>query len=386
MASQHIVAVGAGVLGLSAAVTIQKRHPSVPICIIAQEFPYPPPYTSAEVKSTDSSEPLKPRKSQTNEESTQTKPSADYASMWAGAHYRPIPGRTPQLLREQQWAFRTTSKMLEIASTTPEAGVEKMPGLLYLEDPPTEYTDLNGGDKYAFGHIDDGFRVLHSNELPKDVLWGCQYDKYCLNPHIYCSWLLNQFLRNGGRCVQRKLDSLDDAFTVAADTLGAAKRPIMVNCSGRNLDHDPAIQINRGQTVLVRNEYHSTPARVMKDGTWCFLIPRPCGGGTIVGGTRESGDWEDQPRSETRRKLLENAVEYFPDFVDSVDKFDVVQDNVGRRPLRDGGVRLEIENPTRGPHIVHGYGVGGRGLELSWGVAEEIADIVDSLLVDGSKL
>ena len=60
------------------------------------------------------------------------------------------------------------------------------------------------------------------------------------------------------------------------------------------------------------------------------------------------------------------AVESYPDFVDSVDKFEVLKDNVGRRPWREGGYRFEIDRVAPGRTIVHGYGAGGRGYELSW--------------------
>ena len=67
------------------------------------------------------------------------------------------------------------------------------------------------------------------------------------------------------------------------------------------------------------------------------------------------------------------AAEYFPDFVDKVDDFIVVRDNVGRRPARKGGVRAEIEELGNGRRVV----LGGRGYELSWGMAARLCEMLD---------
>jgi D-amino-acid oxidase len=109
------------------------------------------------------------------------------------------------------------------------------------------------------------------------------------------------------------------------------------------------------------------------------LIPRPRGGGTIIGGSKEIGDFETRVRADTQQALLKKSVEVFPDFVSSVDQFKVVKDNVGRRPWREGGIRVEIEEVSPDQNIVHGYGAGARGYELSWGVAERVLRLVQDI-------
>ena len=121
----------------------------------------------------------------------------------------------------------------------------------------------------------------------------------------------------------------------------------MVNCSGRNFDKDPKVKIIRGQTVLVQQQYRKTVTRQSSDGSWSFLIPRPSGGGTIVGGSKEVGDFETRARPETRNALLRQAVKNFPDFVADITDFVVVQDNVGRRPWREGGLRIRARSDGR---------------------------------------
>ena len=136
------------------------------------------------------------------------------------------------------------------------------------------------------------------------------------------------------------------------------------------------MKIIRGQTCLVKNKYHRTMTRQYADGRWATIIPRPHNGGTIVGVSKEIDDDNVKARPETRKLLLEQCIESFPEFVAKVQDFEVVCDNVGRRPFREGGTRIEVEHLSERQCIVHAYGSGGRGYELSWGIANKVAQLV----------
>lgn len=342
-----ILIIGAGVLGLSCANLIQQAHPTRSITIIAAEFP------------------------------GDQSPSADFASAWAGAHYRPIPGSSRQLQDEAQLAQRTWGVMRRIASERgTEAGVELMKGQEYLERPGEVELGMSDGDPLV-----EGFRVLTRNELPRDgrVQWGCEYMTYCVNVPVYCGWLLANFRQRGGKVLRQRLKHAEDVLELA-EKEGWGDVRTVVNCSGRNFDSDPKMKIVRGQTVLVRQQYSRTVTRQNSDGSWSFLIPRPSGGGTIVGGTKEIGDWESSPRADTRQKLLKQAIYAFPDFVETAERFEVIKDNVGRRPFREGGLRLEVETLNDGrQRIIHAYGIGGRGYETSWGIAERVVTMLEDI-------
>lgn len=85
-----------------------------------------------------------------------------------------------------------------------------------------------------------------------------------------------------------------------------------------------------------------------------------------------------------RQTLLSNAAKWFPFTSNEPQTFDVVRDIVGRRPAREGGVRLEAETigivgadgRSRSRNVIHAYGIGGRGVELSWGIAEDVAGLL----------
>lgn len=137
-----------------------------------------------------------------------------------------------------------------------------------------------------------------------------------------------------------------------------------------------------------------TVTKQNKDGSWSFLIPRFFNGGTIVGGTKEPGGWRTEPAVETRNRLLAAGLMIEPYAHDaprsnaaSLENVKVVSDIVGRRPTREGGMRLEVEERAVVQHnrattgrVIHAYGAGGRGYEISWGVANEVAGLAGSLL------
>ncbi|KAJ5367290.1 hypothetical protein N7541_001231 [Penicillium brevicompactum] len=332
MSKETIVVIGAGVIGLTTALHIQHQDPAQSILLVARDFP--------------------------------SDTSVNYASPWAGAHYRPVPGSSPQALRESNQAQRTYEYLKRTAE--PGAGIEFIQGIEHLEAPPAECLDPQSV-RDLYSHL-DGFRVLSGEEVPEGVKWGVQYGTYVVNSPVYCAHLLRKFVLKGGETRRYTLADLNEAFS-----FGNVKT--VVNCSGIGIG-DPKAFIIRGQTCLVRNPVSQTITRQNKDGSWSFCIPRPLDGGTIIGGTKEPHNWDPNPSLETRERLLANASKWFPFSAESGGKFDVIRDIVGRRPAREGGMRIEAEKLASDRYIVHGYGAGGRGFELSRGVAEDITALM----------
>ncbi|KAJ5411463.1 uncharacterized protein N7487_005822 [Penicillium crustosum] len=325
MSKETIVVIGAGVIGLSTALCIQQHlTPTQSILLVAREFP--------------------------------SETSVNYASPWAGAHYRPVPGSSPQALKEASQAQRTYEFLKRTAAAEPGAGIKFVEGVEHLEAPPPEYLDQQSVSN-VYSHV-DGFQMLGKEEVPVGVVWGVKYGTYVINSPVY--W---------GETRQYTLANVKEAFSMAGNV------KTVVNCSGSGFE-DPKSFIIRGQTCLVRNPVSKTITRQNTDGSWSFCIPRPLEGGTIIGGTKEPNNWDPNPSLETRQRLLANAAKWFPFTPESDGQFDVIRDIVGRRPARDGGLRIEAEKLADDVYIVHGYGAGGRGFELSRGVAEDIVAVM----------
>ncbi len=128
-----------------------------------------------------------------------------------------------------------------------------------------------------------------------------------------------------------------------------------------------------------------------KDGTWNFIIPRFFSGGTIVGGTKQPGEWSVEPDAGTRDTLLAGGRKLRPFASSSANKSEdisVIADVVGRRPTREGGMRIELERrPVSGQRatVLHAYGAGGRGYEIGWGVASEVAQMASDFLAENGS-
>jgi len=133
----------------------------------------------------------------------------------------------------------------------------------------------------------------------------------------------------------------------------------------------PVLTRDAGQTCVVANDCAATVTRQHADGTWTFCVPRGFDGGTVVGGTKEPDNWDPEPSAAVRETLLRRFAETYPAVLGPGEAFRWVRDIVGRRPTRRGGPRMAAEGLGGGRVVVHAYGLGGRGYELSWGVAGE---------------
>ncbi|PHH64488.1 hypothetical protein CDD81_4563 [Ophiocordyceps australis] len=348
-----VVVIGAGVVGLSTAVKLQRLGQGrYGIVVIARDWP---PSTPGAAPSH----------------------SADYASMWAGAHVRPIPATTAQLRREAALMRRTVAEFAALEQGEAQCGITRTTGVEMLEEPDEGYRRLDGST-FARETGLEGFKTIEGDSMPEGVQLGFEYQTFCINPGVYCQFLVRQLLEGGAKTLQRELGSEWEAFGAGGEVL------FVVNASGMGFG-DAQCFPTRGQT-LVTNMAHvsKTVTRQNRDGSWAFLVPRFMGGGTIVGGTKEAHDWRTEPDAATRQRLLAAGRELEPYACDTPPppgwELSVVADVVGRRPTRAGGLRLDVETDLEGRSVVHAYGAGGRGYELSWGIASEVVRLAEPLI------
>ncbi|KAK0665647.1 putative D-amino-acid oxidase [Cercophora samala] len=370
--ARHIAVIGSGVTGISSAILLQRAGHRV--TIIAKDFPAP----------FETIDPI----SQIN-----------YTSPWGGAHNRWVPPHpsNPQSISEHPLSTTTFAHMKKLHASHPAtAGITFLKGIEYLESPGPEYTSLTTA-KAAELHL-PGFRILSPSEFPdQKVTWGCEYETYCLNPMVYLSFLLRRFTHRGGKILKHTLRSPAEVFALSSHSTPGLKNggvDAVVNASGAGFGGDENMFITRGQTVLVAEGCDATVTRQNEDGSWTFCVPRGFEGGTVIGGTKEVDDWEGSPRLETRERLLEMFVGTYPRILGGKNRLTVMGDIVGRRPSRRGGPRVEGEvvgvgagvgGEGRKGFVMHAYGLGGRGYELSWGVAEKVVEGVEGYFRGGGR-
>ena len=76
-----------------------------------------------------------------------------------------------------------------------------------------------------------------------------------------------------------------------------------------------------------------------------YIIPRP---GTrytdtvILGGTFKSGDWDTSLHMDVAQRIFERCAEIAPSLKDS-EVTKILKHQVGLRPAREGGARVEVE-------------------------------------------
>ena len=165
--------------------------------------------------------------------------SIQYTSPWAGAHGRPMPVETP-LDSEHEECSRVTYKvMLDQANEDPGCGIKFIDGYDFLVKPSDGYLKLKGG----YANV-EGFRLLDKNEFIDDeITFGAKYRTWCLNPPVYCAYLLRKFRIKGGITKRRTLMSIEEAFSLAPSV------EVVVNCSGFGFG-DPLVYPVRGRLIF----------------------------------------------------------------------------------------------------------------------------------------
>jgi len=338
----EIIVVGAGVIGLSAALALSEKNYKVKV--IATHFP---------------NDPLNPR----------------YTSPWAGAHFRPFPSKSPKEFEESQLTRKTLRYFEKLAVDEPQSSIQFIEGVDYLEN-----QGIYGVDAKGFYEGIEGMEQIPNNELPNGVEFGAKYKTWVLNSPLYIQYLQRKLIfRYGVEFIKAELVSLKQVSQ-------AYPNSVIVNASGLGLQYnggyDPKSFVIRGQTLLVRappdHPYEKkTITHQSKNGLWTFVIPRPLDGGLIVGGTKQVNDFASVPKEADTKQLITKSKELYPEiFING--KLDIKNINVGFRPAREGGSRIELEKVGK-QYIVHDYGFGGMGYEMSRGSAEKVAELVESI-------
>lgn len=151
---------------------------------------------------------------------------------------------------------------------------------------------------------------------------------------------------------------------------------ILVNCTGLGagaLTGDQRVYPIRGQVMRVANPgIERVLADFDRPGAEAYIIPHE--DNCVLGGTAEFGEWELTPRPDEAERIRERCAELDPRIAEAP----VFGTELGLRPARDGGVRLETDRLPNGRPCVHNYGHGGAGVTLSWGCAQDVLEVLES--------
>jgi D-amino-acid oxidase len=175
--------------------------------------------------------------------------------------------------------------------------------------------------------------------------------------------------------------------------MGSPNPVLVVNCTSLQASElggvdDKCLKPMLGQLVIVENEVDGIYGISGDDdmdvslGECCYVIPRPGGGGTAIGGCSFASHSRD-PNMKLAERMMKRAISIAPGLVPKdagIEALRVIRHQVGWRPHREGGPRVEretISDQELGPvDVVHAYGFGGFGFQSSYGVAAEVVDLV----------
>lgn len=274
--------------------------------------------------------------------------SALAAAVWFPTHVGP----TERVLR---WGADTFGELSHQAAT-------QVPGVVMRESLGL-YRESPGEPEWAAAV--GGVRPAAADELPPGYRHGLRFAVPLAEMPRYLPWLVGRFRNLGGEFTQRQVGSLDE--------LGD-RTDVVVNCAGlgaRELVGDPSVYPVRGQIVRVSNPGLTMSVRdEQHPGGRAYVHPRidDC----ILGGTLEEGRWDTTVDLAAAAAIIERCC----DLVPALRSARVLEHVVGLRPGRST-VRLEEgELLDSGARVVHNYGHGGAGVTLSWGCAHEVVQLV----------
>ncbi|KAK1755386.1 fad dependent oxidoreductase [Echria macrotheca] len=361
-----VVVIGAGVTGLTCALLLARRG-NVDVTVVAKHMPgdY----------------------------------DIEYTSPWAGANVLPM-----SVQETSRWESRTWPELQRLAAEVPEAGIHFQKARVFrlAKDAATDFKGPLSDGLFVpnpwYKTLMPDYRELTPDELPKNpavplIASGCEFTSVCINTAVYLVWLLGQCAANGVKIKRAVLKHVSEAAGMSHTGRNA---DIIINASGLLSCRlggvmDTTVQPARGQTVVVRNEGSQgmmvTSGCEEADDEMCYTMTRAVGGGTILGGTYQLGNWEPNPDPNVAIRIMKRAVELHPDLTGGkgIEALDIIRHGVGLRPSRKGGVRIEKE-VIDGNWVVHNYGHAGWGYQGSYGCAERVLELGRQLAWRGRHL
>ena len=307
------IVIGCGVSGLSSAIRLQES--GFRVRIVSRELP---PHTTSDV---------------------------------AGAIWHPISAEhLPNGLR---WAAECREELLRLVDD-PASGVQ----MIQLLEPVEE-----GKEGERWQAMLDDLRTVPEDELPLGYSGGFRYAVPLIETPIYMGYLVRRFQVGGGEIQQALVNDLG-RFT-GADRL-------VVNCTGAwagKLTGDSRVFPIRGQILRLPPQPQITRAFMSHGGPLGFTYIFPRSQDCLLGGTSEVGSWSLYPNAATSAAIRGRCASVDRSLADA----EVIDVRVGLRPGRDE-VRLALEETANGP-LIHNYGHSGIGFTLSWGCANDVAQL-----------
>ncbi|KAI0322983.1 FAD dependent oxidoreductase-domain-containing protein [Amylostereum chailletii] len=270
----------------------------------------------------------------------------------------------------------------------------KLPAKVYFED--DDFVD-----SIWWKDIVREFRVTPSvSDLPPNAKGSVEFHTVSVNPGLYLAWLKSELQSKGVEFIKHKAVSIDEVCAMAGEG-GVVVNATALGAKSLIGVEDTKMYPIRGQTIVAHvpkaTEFVTLVPKTPRPDGAMYLIPRPAPPGMVlVGGTFQPNNWDTSVDYPTADSIWERAKKYVPALLDPDVR--ILSHNVGLRPAREGGPRVETEyitTPRKGGIIprleegtveskrtlvIHAYGFGPAGYQQSWGAAEAAVELLKSQL------
>ena len=269
------------------------------------------------------------------------------------------------------------------------------------------------GSGIWFSRLVHDFQILNLEQerrgwrpVPREAVFGFSFKTMTFDPVVYLGYLLGRVRALGGRVVRGLVETGGGLEGVVKGMRGLAKQEddrgeigagdgvlAVINCAGLSARHFlPSVEAEklfpiRGQTVVVKGQardaytYVSIPG--VSDDEMLYVIPRP-GDTTLLGGCKQAGNWDEKVDESLGERIMKRVKEegLARELLTRADGgFEVLRHQVGFRPGRKGGPRVEVEKEkVCSVWVVHSYGHGSGGFQASIGCAERVVELVEQFL------
>ncbi|ODV88052.1 hypothetical protein CANARDRAFT_193881 [[Candida] arabinofermentans NRRL YB-2248] len=356
----NIVVIGAGVVGLTNAYELAKLGHS--ITIVAQTIP------------------------------SDFQFHANYTSPFAGANWHSFASLEDKYVQDID--IVGYHKFLELCNVKHSGVVSRRTFEYHTKDKFKK--DGNLKDLPWFKNMCKNFEIIENDSelIPKgvDIEYGFAFDGVVISTTYYLTYLLNECFRLGVTLKRKTLKSLQEASQYHSSGM---KADVIVNCSGllaKSLVPDDTVYPIRGCTILVYNNIKDMISVNLVDeehpDEMLYIMPRK-EGGCVIGGSFQINNENTDIDEDQVDRILARASKYAPELIDpelgNNTELEIVRKQVGFRPARTGGYRIELDETTiitttsdnndKTP-VVHCYGHGGAGYQSSWGSSELVTRII----------
>ncbi|OTA01747.1 D-aspartate oxidase [Trichoderma parareesei] len=347
-ASDAIVIVGAGIIGLDVALVLAERGLGPFITVIAEHLP--------------------------------GDTSATYTSPWAGCNFSGISGNDANALKWDRLGYTHLTRLA--SEHGDEAYIRRTASIEYWDE-HVPHDKIKAISEYL-----EDFKEIPSHELPAGVKFGISFTTLTLNAPKHIEYLFRRLKdQYGVHFVRHRFPTIQAAYS-------SPTTRVVVNCTGIAAKTLPGVEDEkcyptRGQVVLVKAP--RVKRNVMRHGKdyETYVIPRPgTDGHVILGGYMQKGvryltqaNSDGATYSYETESIINRCLKLCPE----LEPFDIIASFAGLRPSREGGARIEREEIVIDGNkkvLVHNYGAGGTGYQAGYGMAMDAVGTVDDVLRD----